>query len=598
MGKRAIHLILVAVVLGMCSASWGQKATAPNPADGATDVMMMLLRWTPGPTAIFHDVYLGTTPDLGPEHLVSPNNGTGVYYSAMGVVAGTTYYWRVDAIDKIDGTIYTGDVWSFLAQPLTAFDPHPADGFNEVSPTPTLTWQKGMAATKHQVYLSDSFADVNDRAAAADKGVVTDTEFVPEALEELTTYYWCVDELGAATQAGEVWSFTTYGVVDDFESYTDDVEAATTIFDTWIDGLTNNTGSTVGYWEAPFCEQTIVHGGLQSMPFEYNNADLPYYSEGELDFGASQDWEADGVDTLTLYVQGKGRDFVIPSVSTPPVIDGEVDEIWSQASVQPINRNIQGAELTGPGDASGEFRVLYDIDYLYVVVDINDSELINDTANSWQDDSVEVYFDGGNTKAAPPLSGNNRQYTFGWTTDDIQGTNTNITDVEHAQVDTETGWRIEIRFPWQSLMGSSAPVGELIGIDCFYNDDDDGTDTRETQIAWHSTAGGDWETAASWGTALVAEPDAPDRADFLYVGLGDSSNRVGVVSHPDPEIIQASQWTAWKIPLSAFTDADVNLGAVRKLFVGVGDPNDPKPGGAGIFFVDDIYVTKPAAAEE
>jgi hypothetical protein len=232
------------------------------------------------------------------------------------------------------------------------------------------------------------------------------------------------------------------------------------------------------------------------------------------------------------------------------------------------------------------------------VVDINDDALVNDTANSWQDDSVEFYFDGGNTKAPPGLSGNNRQYTFGWTTTDIQGTNTNVTGVEHAQVDTETGWRLEVRFPWQSLMGSSAPVGELIGIDCFYNDDDDGTDTRESQIAWHSTEGNDWQTAASWGTALVAEPGAADTTDSLYVGLGDSSNHVGVVTHPDAGVIQASKWTQWKIPLSDFVDAGVDLGAVRKLFVGVGDPADPKPGGAGIFFVDDVYLTRPVAAEE
>ena len=70
------------------------------------------------------------------------------------------------------------------------------------------------------------------------------------------------------------------------------------------------------------------------------------------------------------------------------------------------------------------------------------------------------------------------------------------------------------------------------------------------------------------------------------------------MTHPDPEILQGSQWAEWKIPLSAFMDAGVDLGAVRKLFVGVGDPNDPKPGAAGMIFVDDIYVTKPAAAEE
>ena len=33
----------------------------------------------------------------------------------------------------------------------------------------------------------------------------------------------------------------------------------------------------------PFAEKTIVHGGKQSMPFEYNNVSTPYYSEGERD---------------------------------------------------------------------------------------------------------------------------------------------------------------------------------------------------------------------------------------------------------------------------------------------------------------------------
>ena len=313
---------------------------------------------------------------------------------------------------------------------------------------------------------------------------------------------------------------------------------------------------------------------------------------------AAQDWATSGVDTLTLYVQGQGADFAIPNVTTPPVIDGEVDDIWALAPVLPISTRIDGEDLDGPGDASGEFRVLYDAENLYAIVDVNDDILINDTANSWQDDSVEFYFDGGNTKAPAGLSGNNRQYTFGWTTTDIQGTNTNVTGVEHAQVDTETGWRLEVKFPWGSLMGSSPPVGDLIGIDSFYNDDDDGADTRETQIAWHSRASGDWETAASWGTALLADPRAVETTDFLYVGLGDSSNHIGIVTHPDEGVVQASKWTEWKIPLSDFVDAGLDLGAVRKLLIGVGDPADPKPGADGMFFVDDIYVSKPAAAEE
>ena len=45
---------------------------------------------------------------------------------------------------------------------------------------------------------------------------VTKHGFAPGALDFGTTYYWKVDEVGAATYPGDVWSFTTqeYAVVD------------------------------------------------------------------------------------------------------------------------------------------------------------------------------------------------------------------------------------------------------------------------------------------------------------------------------------------------------------------------------------------------
>jgi hypothetical protein len=51
-------------------------------------------------------------------------------------------------------------------------------------------------------------------------------------------------------------------------SYTDDLTAKTTIFDTWTDSYTNNTGATVGHPAAPFAEPRIVNEGRQSMPLE------------------------------------------------------------------------------------------------------------------------------------------------------------------------------------------------------------------------------------------------------------------------------------------------------------------------------------------
>jgi hypothetical protein len=228
-----------------------------------------------------------------------------LYFYIPGLQPGVTYYWRIDGVEADKVTVHTGDVWSFLAQPTTAYDPVPADGTNTASPAAVLKWSKGIGVGKHHLYFGDNLDAVKQGAASVDKGELTDLTFTPSGLQEATAYYWRVDEIGAgnAVVTGKVWSFATIVPVEGFESYTD--IAGSRIYEAWIDGLTNNTGSTVGYLTAPFAEQKIVHGGLQSMPLDFNNVNSPFYSEAELTFAAKQNWTASGTDTLVLFVQGK-----------------------------------------------------------------------------------------------------------------------------------------------------------------------------------------------------------------------------------------------------------------------------------------------------
>ena len=133
---------------------------------------------------------------------------------------------------------------------------------------------------------------------------VTDHAFDPGALLYGTTYYWRVDEVNTVTYPGDVWSFTTpeFAAVDDFESYND---TDNRIYDSWIDGLTDGkSGSTVGYMAAPFAEQTIVHGGKQSMPLAYDNSKSPFYSETTRDLGTAQDWTGNGATHMDLWFRG------------------------------------------------------------------------------------------------------------------------------------------------------------------------------------------------------------------------------------------------------------------------------------------------------
>jgi hypothetical protein len=283
------------------------KARKPIPANGTLTVLAPLLTWTGGDGAFFHNVYLGTSPNLTAADLVSSRQYGTIYYHVPGLTPGATYYWRVDEIEKDGVTTHTGIVWSFTMQAVTAYYPSPADGATDASVVPTLTWLAGMGATKHQVYFGDNLDAVKQGAAAAKKSTLAlgDAFFAPGVLDSMTTYYWRVDEIanGGAVLAGPVWSFTTCLPVDNFESYTDD--EGNRIYETWIDGYTNSTGSVVGYAQAPFAERAIIHGGTQSMPLDYNNINAPFYSEAERDFDSAQDWTVGGAGALVLYIRGR-----------------------------------------------------------------------------------------------------------------------------------------------------------------------------------------------------------------------------------------------------------------------------------------------------
>lgn len=192
----------------------------------------------------------------------------------------------------------------------------------------------------------------------------------------------------------------------------------------------------------------------------------------------------------------------IPLAVEAPTIDAQIDAVWSLTPIQHI-RTVVGGFVDSPADLSGNWRVLYDNHFLYVLVEINDDHLVNDTPLTWRDDSVEFYFDGSNTKEGPPLVGDNRQYTFGWTTEDVQGTNIDVRGLQHAQVNTATGWRLEFKIPWRSLQGVDPAPGDYLGIDCFLNDDDDGGKSREAQCSTFALHMNDWQNPAGLGTAML-----------------------------------------------------------------------------------------------
>jgi hypothetical protein len=213
-----------------------------------------------------------------------------------------------------------------LWPPVKARDPNPANGAADVKHNKILKWVAGEHAASHRVYFgSDAEALLNaDTGSPEYKGTkeLGDESYDPGLLEWDATYYWRIDEVNDSDSdspwTGNLWSFTTadFLVVDDFEDY--DV-GNNEIWWSWKDGLGyvahdnepaypgNGTGSAVGDENtASYTEETIVHGGRQSMPFFFDNNKQGYsnYSEVEMTLSYPRDWTERDVGVLSLWFYG------------------------------------------------------------------------------------------------------------------------------------------------------------------------------------------------------------------------------------------------------------------------------------------------------
>ena len=283
-----------------------KTAYVPDPANGAETIDVDVeLGWTAGFGAKLHTVYFGESFDEVDNASGGPPQGT-TTFTPDTLQMAKTYYWQVDEFDAVD--TFKGDVWSFITEGAVG-SPSPANGAMDVTQTPVLTWTSGVFADTHEVYFGPDAVSLELKGS----GNLGSESFEPGQLEWNTTYYWRVDEANNTNAdspwTGPLWSFATanFLIIDDFESYNDLDEGdpdSNRIYLAWADGFDNPAinGSVVGNANAPFAEQTIVHGDLQSMPMSYDNA--VGKSEATLTLTSNRDWTFKGLNTLTIWYRG------------------------------------------------------------------------------------------------------------------------------------------------------------------------------------------------------------------------------------------------------------------------------------------------------
>ena len=290
-----------------------KSAYGPDPADGAEFMGPdnVTLSWIPGFGAKMHTVFLADDFDDVNAATVGAAVGSAAYNPGL-LESEKVYYWRVDEFDGID--THKGDIWGFTT-PGAAGNPQPVNSAPDVPMTATLNWTPADNAASHELYFGVDKDAVKNATTASPEYVgsiaLGSESYDPGKLAWDSAYYWRVDAVyPTETLKGLVWRFETadFILVDDFESY-NDIDPApgepgiNRIFDKWIDGFgTTTNGALVGNDLPPYAEQTIVHGGAQSMIYRYDNAGKT--SEATFTLVNPRDWTAEGVTKLGLWVRG------------------------------------------------------------------------------------------------------------------------------------------------------------------------------------------------------------------------------------------------------------------------------------------------------
>ena len=463
----------------------------------------------------------------------------------------------------------------FYYVPVEARAPQPSNYAEGVSVGAGLDWRPGREAASHKVIFGTDKAAV--AAGTATSKTVTDHGFTPGSLNFGTTYYWKVDEVnGVNSYPGSIWTFTTqqYAVVDDFESYTDKLGSA--IFDTWIDGYTDGkSGSLVGYINPPFAEKVIVYGGKQSMPLEYNNVKSPFYSEATRTFDAAQDWTVSGATTLALWYRGYPLGFADKGGNAFSVSSTGTD-IWGNTD----QFRFVFKQLNGNGSITAKVDSLT-------------------RSDPWTKAGVMIRetLDAGSKHATTVVTPDNscsfqRRETTGAASTSANWTGAAVKAPYWVRI-TRTGNAFKAETSpdgktWTALgtdLNITMAANAYIGLAVTSHNASAYSAAEFSNVATVGTVTGQWQSA-SIGVTQVSNGAAP-----LYVTVTDKANKSKTVATADASATNASTWTEWRIALSDVTG--INLAAVTKLAIGVGDKASPKAGPAGKVFIDDIQFGKP-----
>ena len=205
-------------------------------------------------------------------------------------------------------------------------------------------------------------------------------------------------------------------------------------------------------------------------------------------------------DSCFVTVSSSDVDATIAATSAIMQLDGVKDAAYGISNI--IGKTTIGAPLA-EADLSGSWSSTWDSEAFYFHVSVKDDAVGIGAPNRWDNDGIEIYIDGKNTKSA------------GYTTSDFSlayvrnssvfidgGRNVNFTALSFVKIDNAEGYDLEVRIPFASLNIPKPVNGSFLGLDVHIVDNDNGTN-RKGKKAWFTTVDNSWQSPANFGTASL-----------------------------------------------------------------------------------------------
>jgi endo-1,4-beta-xylanase len=204
-----------------------------------------------------------------------------------------------------------------------------------------------------------------------------------------------------------------------------------------------------------------------------------------------------------------------------PVIDGIADSVWNSTSELPINRY----QMAWQG-ASGVARALWDEDYLYVLIQVNNAELDKSSANAYEQDSVEVFLDQNHGQTTS-YQADDGQYRVNYDNETSFNPLSISEGFESVTTITGTNYLVEMKIPLKFVTVSNETK---LGFDVQINDGKAGA--RQSVAAWNDLTGQGYQDTSVYGVLTLKGKGSAGNADNGNVApaTGTVENKDGVIT--------------------------------------------------------------------